>query len=336
MIRAALDGLSHGHVTYFLDELYARRGEVELVGIRLYEERERALIPDWFDGLIVDSAEALLEQTNPDVLLLSGYYVDRATVAATALARGVHVLADKPLATAMDDLDHLADVAANADAVLSVAFEKRWYPATMQGKALIEAGALGELRLVAATGPHKLIPDRRAPWFFDERYGSILADLPTHDLDLVLHLTDGRWGTVSGWASPRHPGSFTGFSDACSVTLTVEDRVSAGLDAHWIWPNASDVHGRYQMRLTGTVGTIFIDWAANTVQVETDAPGIDLAAAEARGRAEAKRPAEDFFTALLTGGTPEVDTAASLDATRLAVLADQSSRTGGVPLQWTR
>lgn len=335
MIRVALDGLSHGHVAYFLDELERRRDHVELVGIRLYDEAERERVPAWFEGVYAETTDELLRVCRPDVMLLSGWYRQRAAAATTALGQGVHVLADKPLATSVVDLDRLAEAAARSAAHLSVAFEKRWYPATLEARALIAAGALGELRLIAATGPHKLLRDSRAPWFFDERYGPILADLPTHDIDLVLSLTSGSWGTVAGWASPPTPQR-GGLSDACMVTMQVEDTVAAHLDAHWLWPAASDVHGRYEMRLTGTQGSIFIDWSTNAVEVVTDAPDVDAAAARALGQEQAKRPSEEFFDALVQGRAPEVTTVDALDASRIALLAAQSATRDGSPQQWQR
>lgn len=333
-MRVVVDGLSHGHVAYFLEELLIRRQHVNVVAIRLYEDREEALLPSWFDGVVVHSSVELLDRFDAEVVLLSGPYTQRAEVAVAAMERGIHVLADKPLATNPDDLDRLVHSARDADSILSVAFEKRWYPATLQAQFLIRSGVLGDIRLVNASGPHKLVAQSRGAWFFDQRYGSILTDLPTHDLDLMLAFTQGQWGSVRGWTSPHHPLSFAGFSDACSVALTVENRAAVNIDAHWIWPQASEVHGRYQMRITGTLGTIFIDWSTNTVEVVSDAAAADLEAAQEYGRSKAKRPAENFFDAILVGAVPEVDTATSLRATQLAVMAAESSRNAGAELSW--
>ena len=77
---------------------------------------------------------------------------------------------------------------------------------------------------------------------------------------------------------------------AGSVPVTIE--------ANWLAPQASEVHGHYRMRVTGTRGTAEVDWAFQRLTVTTH----DRATWEPPLPA-APRPAQYFFDALIGGSS---------------------------------
>lgn len=329
MITVAVAGMAHPHVDYILDEIDAR-DDIRLVGLSdpdgTRSERGDAQTPRYADH------RALIDAHHPDVVACFGVYGDRADVAVDALESGAHVIADKPLCTTEDDLARIARAAENTGREVSVVFEKRWYPATLELRRLIADGVLGEIALVAATGPHKLRRETRPDWFFtSDGYGDLLGDLPVHDIDLLLALTGAGAGTVAGACVRRPLPDHPNWSDAGAVLLTTDTGATATLEAHWLWPEASDVHGEYALRVTGTGGVAELDWARSTLRLTTtERPSelIDLG--------PGRRPAEDALAAFAEGRRPEVGTAESLAATRIALLAARSARDGGAPLPWTR
>lgn len=330
MIRLAIAGTAHPHVEYILSEL-AHQPNVRLVGV---SEPDAAASQRYAAGLGVPtyvSHDDLLDAHDVDVVAVCGEYGARAGVVIAALQRGAHVLADKPLCTTLADLERIAEAAAAADRVVSIMFEKRGYPVTIAARRLLADGVLGDLALVASTGPHKLNYSSRPAWFFDRaRYGGILGDLAVHDIDLVLALSGASAGSVARRAGnlslPQHPD----FSDSGAVLLGAGG-VTATIEAHWMWPAASAHHGHYRMRLTGTSGTAELDWALGTLEVVTRDRDVH------RPRlGPPVRPAEELLTALVEGRRPEVGTAESLTATRVALLAQLSADTGGEPQTWSR
>ncbi|WP_460651611.1 Gfo/Idh/MocA family protein [Kribbella endophytica] len=325
MIRLAVAGTAHPHVDYVLSEL-THQPEVELVGV---SEPDPAAAARYAGGLGVPVYASHEELPDVDVVAVCGEYGARADVVVAALHRGAHVLADKPLCTTLADLDRIAEAARTADRTVSVMFEKRGYPVTVAARQLVADGILGDLALVASTGPHKLNQASRPDWFFDRsRYGGILGDLAVHDIDLVLALSGASAGTVAGRAGNLSLPDRPGFSDHGAVLLGA-DAVTATIEAHWMWPAASAYHGHYRMRLTGTAGTAELDWARGTLDVVTHDRDVW---SPALGRPV--RPAEEFLTALVEGRRPEVGTAESLAATRIALLAQLSADSGGVPQSW--
>lgn len=62
-----------------------------------------------------------------------------------ALEAGKHVLTEKPLATSLEDVDALIALATERQLALGVFYEMRYAPAHAPARALIQAGAIGEI-----------------------------------------------------------------------------------------------------------------------------------------------------------------------------------------------
>lgn len=323
-MKVALAGLSHPHIDYFTRELLARPDDLELVGVQFDLGDSPASLGAVPPAAVFESVPELLDRTRPDVLLVCGIYRTRVGAVTSALERGVHVLADKPVVVDPAELDGLEAAARASDAVLSIAFEKRWYPATLHARQLVSRGAIGQVRHLSATGPHRLARGNRPGWYFDGGYGDLVADLPIHDIDLTLLFT----GAVSGTVCAAATGAAE-FPTLCTVQLSLDTGALASIDANWLWPENSPSPGRYQLRITGDRGVIELDFAEPRPSIVSDLAVGDLP--DAAG----KRPAEEFFDALLAGRPPEVGTAESLAATRIALLGARSAAEGGTILPWT-
>lgn len=331
MIRIGLFGAAHGHVAYALDEA-RQRENVHLVGAVEPDVEARtthlASVPDL---PLFDNDQALLGEGDIDVAVVSGRYSMRARSVIAALEAGADVLADKPLCTTLEDLEQIREVAVKNGRRVSVMFEKRHYPETLAARKLLAEGTLGELALVASTGPHKMLLPHRPQWFLDpKQYGGIANDLPVHDIDLVLTLAAAEEGWVSATTGCVRAADHPGFDDHVALILQAGP-VAATIEANWLSPEAAPMHGHYRMRLTGSEGTAEIDWALGHVTVAThdrepwqEPLPVGL------------RPAQDFFDALEEGREPEVSTKESLLATHVALLAQASADRQGKQLLWQR
>ncbi|WP_093601654.1 Gfo/Idh/MocA family protein [Lentzea waywayandensis] len=313
-LRLAVAGAAHPHVAYVLDELPLRT-DVELVGI---SDPDPALARR-YRVLSYADHRSLLDAQRPDVVVVAGIYSERGPVVVDALRAGAHVIADKPLCTSLSDVDAIAAAASGTGRSVSLLLEKRGHPETLAARALLDSGALGSLALIAASGPHKLNRGSRPSWFLDRStYGGVVADLAVHDIDLVLWLTGAREGTVSAVGDALH-----------GAVLLRAGEVAATIEVSWLTPDAAPWHGDYRMRLTGTGGTAELMWARGELTAVTqDRPPWTVALPPSR------RPAAAALDALAAGQEPEVGTSASLLATRIALLAQDSADGGGVVHRW--
>jgi predicted dehydrogenase len=325
MIRLAVIGAAHPHVTYALDEL-AHRGDVVLVAVSDPDLGTAERYAHAHQAATYTDHRLLLAQHSPDVVMIAGIYAERAQAVIDSLEAGAQVLADKPLCTTLAELDAIEAAARATGCSVSLLLEKRTYPETLAARALLEAGTLGELAMVASTGPHKLNLPTRPEWFLRRSgYGGILGDLAVHDIDLVLSLSGSTEGTVSGLSDPSRPD----FARYGALLLNAGP-VAATIEVSWLTPAAAPYHGDYRMRLTGTEGTAELFWAqGRLVAATTDRPPWEVELPAGR------RPAQDALAALADGREPETGTAASLTATRIALLAQKSADEGGTVHRWT-
>jgi len=320
MITLAIAGLRHPHIETIIDEARLRP-EVKLVAIAEPDPEIRARYQASLGVPAFSDHRELLVTAPVDVLGVGAVYRERGAIVADALRAGVHVLADKPLCTTLADLDAISAAWRASGRLLSIAFEKRFYPPTLAARRLVDAGELGDLVMISASAPHKLTRRNRPDWFFDrDSYGGIVNDLAVHDVDLLLLFSGASSGVLWGLAGNRANADLPGFEDHGLVTLRSGDGLLATLEVSWLSPEAASYHGDYRMRLVGTKGTAEMVWKDDELVVATHdrPPWLELMPPRLR-------PAEDFFDALRDGRPPAVTGRDALAATRIALLAQRSA-----------
>ncbi|NEE02235.1 Gfo/Idh/MocA family protein [Phytoactinopolyspora halotolerans] len=327
-IRIGIAGVQHPHMDAILDDAAAHTG-AELVGLAERDPRLRAEYAQRYRVAAFEDHTQLLDAGELDAILVGDVFGARGRIIADALGHGLHVLTDKPMCTTPADLDAIHHAWRGGDRVLTIAFEKRFLPATLALSELLDAGELGEIVMVTSAGPHKLIRDERPAWMFhDDTYGGILNDLVVHDIDLLLHLTGAASGTVRGYAGNRCHADVPEFEDHGLAVIQVDDGPLASLDAHWMSPQAAPYFGDIAMTVVGTHGTAELRWIHNRLILGTHhRPPAEI---PLPGRRSATR---DFLDALTDGRPPAVTAHASFAATAVALAAQRSARLGH-PVTW--
>ena len=62
---------------------------------------------------------------------------------------------------------------------------------------LIQDGAIGKVIQVIGMGPHRLSAPQRPEWFFEkEKYGGILCDIGSHQIEQYLHFAGAKDASV--------------------------------------------------------------------------------------------------------------------------------------------
>ncbi len=120
-------------------------------------------------------------------------------VAKAFLARGVHVVCDKPLTTTVEDAEELCRMADETGLVFGVTYNYRGYPMVKEARARVRGGTLGPLRRVVveySQGWLRTLLEaeghKQAEWRTDpERAGvsSALGDIGSHAYDLLRYVT---------------------------------------------------------------------------------------------------------------------------------------------------
>jgi len=105
-----------------------------------------------------------------------------------AVARGWHVLCEKPMASTTEECEQMIAAAREAGRILAVGLYKRFFPSSAYLKSLFTHGQLGALHsfTIAEGGPFKW--PAATPSFFNKAQtpGGVLLDIGVHVLDLLL------------------------------------------------------------------------------------------------------------------------------------------------------
>ncbi len=125
----------------------SKRNQLSAVGSR-DEARARQYAQEWGIPKAYASYEALLADPEIDVIYNSLPNSLHAEWTIRALQAGKHVLCEKPMTIRLEEIDAVAEAAQKAGKIVAEAFMYRHHPQTIQVKELIDAGKIGELRLV--------------------------------------------------------------------------------------------------------------------------------------------------------------------------------------------
>lgn len=122
-----------------------------------------------------------------------------APVALQFLKRGIHVICDKPLTHTLAEAKKLAKAADTSDVIFALTHNYTGYPMIRQAKAMVEAGDLGEIRLVQVeyaqdwlAEPIEASGQKQADWRTDPARsgaGGSTGDIGTHAFNLANFVT---------------------------------------------------------------------------------------------------------------------------------------------------
>ena len=200
----------------------------------------------------------LLERGDIDLALIAAVPADRASLAIDAMRHGMDVMVDKPGCTSLEQLAAIKDCVAQTGRIWSINFSERFeVPCVTRASELVRDGAIGRVVQTVGLGPHRLNRPTRPDWFFDrDRYGGILCDIASHQIDQFLHFTGSQdakitLARVGNFANPESPG----LQDFGEIALQ-SDKGHGYVRVDWYTPDALPTWGDGRLTILGTEGTI--------------------------------------------------------------------------------
>jgi len=194
MLRAAVIGA--GFVGRAHIESLRRQG-IPVVGV-LGSSRDRAA--ESARALRIDRAYSSLDELAKDkevdvvhICTPNHLHAEQTTVLMRA---GKHVMCEKPLAMNTKESAQLIDLARKENRVGGVTYNLRYYPLCQQARAMVDAGAIGEPRLVHGSFLQDwLLYPTDWNWRLETQLGGDLravSDIGTHWMDLTSWVTARR------------------------------------------------------------------------------------------------------------------------------------------------
>lgn len=193
-----------------------------------------------------------------DLALISAIPADRAALTVQAMQHGMDVMSDKPGCTTFDQLAQIKAAVKATGRIWSVNFSERFEtPVSTLASELVAQGAVGKVVQTVGLGPHRLNRPTRPDWFFDPaRFGGILTDIASHQIDQFLHYTGSNTGEIThaftaNYANPSDPD----LQDFGEINLR-SDRGTGYIRVDWYTPDALPTWGDGRLTILGTEGTI--------------------------------------------------------------------------------
>ncbi|NNE87382.1 MAG: Gfo/Idh/MocA family oxidoreductase [Silicimonas sp.] len=251
-------GIDHGHIFGMLSNMAKQGCTCEAYwtsGPAVTEAKFNQVFPAVTK---VPDRKQVLDDPDVKMVLIAAVPADRASLAIEAMRAGKDVMVDKPGCTTLEQLLQIKAVRNETGRIWTVNFSERFeVPAVTRASELVEEGAIGRVIQTVGLGPHKQNLKTRPAWFFDrERFGGILCDIGSHQIDQFLHFTGSTDATVvhalaENTTMPDQPG----FQDFGEIVLR-SDHGHGYIRVDWFTPDGLPTWGDGRLFLQGTDGQI--------------------------------------------------------------------------------
>lgn len=250
-------GLDHRHIYGMTENM--REVGVDCVGY--WTEGEPGTLAGYTkrfpDIPRIDRLEDAL-RCGADLALVSAIPSDRAYLSVQAMQNGMDVMSDKPGCTTLEQLDLIKTVVSDTGRIWSVNFSERFEtPASTRATELVDAGAIGKVVQTVGLGPHRLNRATRPDWFFKrDRYGGILADIASHQIDQFLHYTGSETAEITNAYVANYANSTDPELQDFGELNLHSDKGTGYIRVDWYTPDALPNWGDGRLTILGTEGYI--------------------------------------------------------------------------------
>lgn len=250
---------------------WSQQPDVDLVGVvDTRQDRAAAVAAKWGAPYACASIDELMEQVGPNgaphaVSIATPDFVHRAPVQA-ALAAGLHVLVEKPLAMSTDDARAMIAAAERANRLLMVNHSMRWIPFYASLKRSIENGELGEVVSAHSFKADTLyVPTTMLAWSSRTTPAYFLT---AHDLDLVRWFADDEVEEVYAQGASRVlRGRGIDTPDIVQSSVRFKGGCVATFEASWILPDTYPSFTDNYMHVFGSKSAVYLNRGPEATEV---------------------------------------------------------------------
>lgn len=254
-IRFAVIGLNHYHIYQQVDTLLSAGGT--LVSFFAPEDELAVRFSEHYPyATRVSHMRQVLEDETIQLIAGAGIPEERAAVGVAAMHHGKDYYTDKPGFTTLDQVEEAKRAHEATGHLYYIAFGRLDSPAMHRAGELVQAGAIGRPLQTLGLGPHRINAPTRPAWFFQRaRYGGIITDLGSHQVEQFLFFTGSTTAEivaaqVANHNHPEHP-ELEDFGDA---VLRGDNGTTGYLRVDWFTPDGLESYGDQRLMILGTDG----------------------------------------------------------------------------------
>jgi predicted dehydrogenase len=200
--------------------VFAGLPDTVLVGVADPDLKQTEFVARALGCAAVGTVEDLLDLGCDAITIAAPTHLHR-DIALACIARGVHVLVEKPIASTVEEGDEIIDAARAAGVTLMIGHVERFNPAV---EAIKEAIRNEDILSIAITrvGP---FPPRMSNV-------GIVIDLAVHDIDLIRYFTDSDIVEVQ----PQLSSAIAEREDIALLQFRTSSGVLAHINTNWLTP----------------------------------------------------------------------------------------------------
>ena len=238
-----------------------------------------------------------------------------------ALAHGVHVFSEKPMAASLADARRIRDAAHRSKGVYQIGFNRRFANVYQFARRLIDEGRLTPL---VAQMKHNRGELRQPPWTADPAVtGGYLYETPVHLFDLARFFF-GEVAEIQGWARRSVYKELDGFTMLLRCAGGVITSLTSVAHTSWLFPSERiEIYGEHK-----SVVTEEIEHAAFSPGMRDQAEVIDCRAMPFERKAGYVTEDRLFIDAVLGERPPAVTAEDGYRATELVEACYRAAREG--------
>jgi predicted dehydrogenase len=224
----------------------------------------------------VASLQQILDDKEIRLVAAAAVPCDRGPLGVRVMEAGKDYFTDKTPFTSLEQLDRARETAARTGRKYMVYYSERLHvECAVYAGELIRAGEIGRVVQVVGLGPHRLNAPSRPAWFFEKaKYGGILCDIGSHQIEQFLYYTGAQDATVTEavvahYANPAYPE----LEDYGHANLVADNGATNHFRVDWFTPDGSRTWGDGRTTILGTKGYIEL---RKYIDVGRDAGGDQL------------------------------------------------------------
>ena len=161
--------------------VYSELPDAQLVGVADADAEAAAAVARRHTTRAYTDYRQMLDELQPDAVTVAVPTVDHLDVALQVVARGIHLLVEKPIAASVKEGQQIIAASQDAGVRLMVGHIERFNPAVVALKAHLAAGELGRVFQIDAR--------RQGPFPARIKDVGVVIDLAVHDLDVMRYVT---------------------------------------------------------------------------------------------------------------------------------------------------
>jgi UDP-N-acetylglucosamine 3-dehydrogenase len=224
--------------------ILAARDDIRLVAVADPVEAALAAAAEQTDAQGFAEPLAMIAEADLDAVVIAAPTMSHVPLALAAIARGLPILVEKPLAATIDEAMRIAVAARAAGVPVQVGHVERFNPAVLELGRLINDGWLSTVYSIASR--------RAGPFPARIRDVGVTVDLATHDVDILSWIAGERPSRVYAETAQRIHATN---EDLLFGLLHFPSGTTGMIDVNWLTPAK-----RRQLLVVGEEGMFELDY----------------------------------------------------------------------------